>query len=108
MAEIIHYDPVSRETWIPSSGVEPPYWARETSEAKNYWHRRRLTDDLLGNRQVTPYLLDAGYFYCPYIPTMKTPTVVDPDVFKVNKGIMTRYGKKLIEEGQKYYGKISF
>lgn len=52
-------------------------------------------------------ILDAGYFYAPYIPLLSTPTVLDPNSFTPNKGIMTRYGKKLIEDGGLYYGTIT-
>ena len=52
-------------------------------------------------------VLDAGYFYAPYIPLLSTPTVLDPNSFTPNKGIMTRYGKKLIEDGGLYYGVVS-
>jgi len=52
-------------------------------------------------------VLDAGYFYAPYIPLLSTPTVLDPNSFSPNKGIMTRYGKKLIEDGGLYYGTIT-
>lgn len=48
-------------------------------------------------------VLDAGYFYAPYIPLLSTPTVMDPNSFTPNKGIMCRYGKKLIEDGGLYY-----
>jgi len=52
-------------------------------------------------------VLDAGYFYAPYIPLLSTPTVLDPNSFTPNKGVMTRYGKKLIEDGGLYYGTIN-
>lgn len=52
-------------------------------------------------------VLDAGYFYAPYIPLLSTPTVLDPNSFTPNKGIMTRYGKKLIEDGGLYYGVVT-
>lgn len=52
-------------------------------------------------------VLDAGYFYAPYIPLVSTPVVVDPNSFVPNKGVMTRYGKKLIEDGGLYYGTIT-
>jgi hypothetical protein len=51
--------------------------------------------------------LDAGYFYAPYIPILSTPTVLDPNSFTPNKGVMTRYGKKLIEDGGLYYSTIT-
>jgi len=52
-------------------------------------------------------VLDAGYFYAPYIPLLSTPVVMDPNSFSPNKGVMTRYGKKLIEDGGLYYGTIT-
>jgi hypothetical protein len=52
-------------------------------------------------------VLDSGYFYAPYIPLLSTPTVLDPNSFTPNKGIMTRYGKKLIEDGGLYYGVVT-
>lgn len=52
-------------------------------------------------------VLDSGYFYAPYIPLLSTPTVLDPNSFTPNKGIMTRYGKKLIEDGGLYYGVLT-
>lgn len=52
-------------------------------------------------------VLDAGYFYAPYIPLLSTPTVLDPNSYTPSKGIMTRYGKKLIEDGGLYYGCIT-
>jgi hypothetical protein len=52
-------------------------------------------------------VLDAGYFYAPYIPLLSTPTVMDPNSFTPNKGVMTRYGKKLIEDGGLYYATIT-
>jgi len=51
--------------------------------------------------------LDSGYFYAPYIPLLSTPTVLDPNSFTPNKGVMTRYGKKLIEDGGLFYATIN-
>lgn len=48
--------------------------------------------------------MDSGYFYCPYVPIAQTPVVLDPDVFIPKKGILSRYGKKLLSQGQQYYG----
>lgn len=52
-------------------------------------------------------VLDAGYFYAPYIPLLSTPTVVHPDSFVPSKGLMTRYGKKLVEDGGLYYATVN-
>lgn len=52
-------------------------------------------------------VMDTGYIYGPYIPLLSTPTVMDPNSFTPNKGILTRYGKKLVEDGGLYYGVIT-
>jgi hypothetical protein len=52
-------------------------------------------------------MLDSGYIYCPYIPLLATPTVLDPNSFTPNRGLMTRYGKKLVEDGGLFYGVIT-
>lgn len=41
--------------------------------------------------------MDTGYFYAPYIPITQTPVVLDPNSFTPQKGILTRYGKKLLD-----------
>lgn len=41
--------------------------------------------------------LETGYVYAPYIPLITSPTIPNPDnLFVYNKGVMTRYGKKMI------------
>lgn len=37
--------------------------------------------------------LECGYAYCPYVPFILTPTVLNPDTFVPSRGLMTRYGK---------------
>ena len=48
--------------------------------------------------------LETGYIYAPYVPLQTTPAIPDPDTFVLNKGIMTRYGKKLVNP--KLYGLV--
>ena len=60
---------------------------------------------LLGFKGNT--VLDAGYFYAPYIPLLATPTIANPDSYNLGKAIMTRYGKKLIEDGGLYYATVT-
>ena len=36
--------------------------------------------------------IDAGAFYCPYIPLMSSGTVLDPSTFEPTVSFMTRYG----------------
>ncbi len=51
--------------------------------------------------------MDSGYYYCPYVPLTQTPVVLDPESFCPRKGILTRYGKKLLREGAKFYARMS-
>jgi hypothetical protein len=37
--------------------------------------------------------MDAGYFYCPYVPLMSSGVIVDPTTFNPVVSLMTRYGK---------------
>jgi hypothetical protein len=53
-----------------------------------------------GNNHVT------GYVYLPYVPFTRTPVVLDPETFAPRVGVLTRYGKKLVEGGAKFYGRI--
>ena len=47
--------------------------------------------------------MDAGLFYCPYIPVMPLDKVVDPETFQPRKGILTRYGKVAIQPASRFY-----
>lgn len=48
---------------------------------------------------------DAGYFYNPYVPL--TPvTVLDPTTNTIPIGTLSRYSKKLLREGAKFYARI--
>ena len=40
--------------------------------------------------------LESGYVYAPYVPLQTTPTIFDPDTLTPRKGVMTRYGKKMV------------
>lgn len=40
--------------------------------------------------------LESGYVYAPYVPLQTTPTIFNPDSFVPTKGVMTRYGKKMV------------
>jgi hypothetical protein len=58
--------------------------------------------------------MDAGYFYCPYIPLMSSGVVVDPNTFNPHVSLMTRYGKATFTSSSTslgnsadYYGRIS-
>lgn len=60
---------------------------------------------LMGYKGDSPF--DTGFYYCPYVPLTMTGVVQDPESFNPRKGIMTRYGIKMLREGAKYYGRIT-
>lgn len=51
--------------------------------------------------------MDSGYFLCPYVPLTQTPVVLDPEALCPRKGLLTRYGKKLLREGSKFFARLS-
>ena len=58
--------------------------------------------------------MDAGYFYCPYVPLMSSGVVVDPNTFNPHVSLMTRYGKATftststsLGNSADYYGRIN-
>jgi hypothetical protein len=51
--------------------------------------------------------MDAGFFYCPYVPLQLTPTVLDTESFNPRKGLITRYGKVMVENGGRMYGVVT-
>lgn len=40
--------------------------------------------------------LESGYIYAPYVPLLLTPVIYGPDDFTPRKGLMTRYGRKMV------------
>jgi hypothetical protein len=48
--------------------------------------------------------LETGAVYAPYIPLMMTPLVYDPATYTPNRGVMTRYAKKMLRP--EFFGKI--
>ncbi len=51
--------------------------------------------------------MDTGYFFCPYVPLTQTPVVLDPDSFCPRRGLLTRYGKKLLNNGSRFYARMA-
>ena len=49
--------------------------------------------------------LETGYVYAPYVPLIVTPTIFAPEDFTPRKGVMTRYGKKLVRTD--FYGTVT-
>jgi hypothetical protein len=48
--------------------------------------------------------LEAGAVFAPYIPLIMTPLVYDPATFTPNKGLLTRFAKKMLRP--EFYAKI--
>ena len=49
---------------------------------------------LVGRRGSS--FLESGYVYAPYVPLQVTPTIFGTEDFVPRKGVMTRYGKKMV------------
>jgi hypothetical protein len=98
------FAPAPSETFTSSLGIQ------YVGTVNNRW--RLYKDPLFQSNQILmgykgDSYLDSGYFYCPYVPLTQTPVVLDPEIFCPRKGILTRYGKKLLREGAKFYARMS-
>jgi hypothetical protein len=98
------FAPAPSETFTSSLGVQ------YVGTINNRW--RIYKDPLFQSNQILmgykgDSYMDSGYFYCPYVPLTQTPTVLDPESFCPRRGILTRYGKKLLREGSKFYARLS-
>lgn len=58
--------------------------------------------------------IDAGYFYCPYVPLMSSGIVMNPVTMQPTISLMTRYGKVVFTDpttslgnSADYYGRIN-
>jgi len=49
--------------------------------------------------------LETGYVYAPYVPLIVTQTIYNPEDFSPRRGVMTRYGKKMVRSD--FYGTVS-
>ena len=98
------FAPAPSETFTSSLGIQ------YVGTVNNRW--RLYKDPLFPANQILmgykgDSYMDSGYFYCPYVPLTQTPVVLDPESFCPRKGILTRYGKKLLREGAKFYARMS-
>lgn len=98
------FAPAPSETFTSSLGVQ------YVGTINNRW--RLYKDPLFPQGQLLMGFkgnsyMDSGYFYCPYVPLTSTPTVLDPEAFTPRRGLLTRYGKKLLREGAKFYARLN-
>jgi hypothetical protein len=98
------FAPSPSETFTSSLGIQ--YVGTVNNRWRLYKDPLFPTGQLLMGYKGDSYM-DSGYFYCPYVPLTQTPVVLDPESFCPRKGILTRYGKKLLREGSKFYARIS-
>jgi hypothetical protein len=98
------FAPTMSDTFTSSLGIQ--YVGTVTNKWRVYKDPLFPTGQILLGYKGDSYM-DSGYFYCPYVPLTQTPTVLDPDSFTPRKGLITRYGKKLLREGAKFYGRMS-
>lgn len=58
--------------------------------------------------------MDAGYFYCPYVPVTSSQVVIDPSTYNPQVSLRTRYGKATFTDtntslgnSADYYGRLT-
>lgn len=85
-----------------SVGAEPvgTLTNRFTVYKDPYFPRNRLLVGFKGGSY-----LETGYVYAPYVPLIVTPTIFAPEDFSPRKGVMTRYGKKLVRSD--FFGTVT-
>ena len=98
------FAPAPSETFTSSLGIQ--YVGTVANRYRLYKDPLFPTNQILMGYKGDSYM-DSGYFYCPYVPLTQTPVVLDPESFCPRKGILTRYGKKLLREGSKFYARLS-
>jgi hypothetical protein len=98
------FAPAPSETFTSSLGIQ--YVGTVNARWRLYKDPLFPTNQMLLGYKGDSYM-DSGYFYCPYVPLTQTPVVLDPESFCPRKGILTRYGKKLLREGSKFYARMS-
>jgi len=98
------FAPQPSETFTSSIGIQ--YVGTVAARWRLYKDPLFPTNQILLGYKGDSYM-DSGYFYCPYVPLTQTPVVLDPESFCPRKGILTRYGKKLLREGAKFYARMT-
>ena len=98
------FAPSPSDTFTSSLGIQ--YVGTVNQKFRLYKDPLFPTSQILMGYKGESYM-DSGYFFCPYVPLTQTPTVLDPESFCPRKGILTRYGKKMLREGAKFYARVS-
>lgn len=98
------FAPTVSETFTSSAGIQ--YVGAVSKKWALYKDPLFPAGQLLMGYKGTSYM-DSGFFFCPYVPLTQTPTVLDPEALTPRKGLMTRFGKKMLRDGAKYYARVS-
>jgi hypothetical protein len=98
------FAPSPSETFTSSLGIQ--YVGTVTNKWRLYKDPLFPSGQLLMGYKGDSYM-DSGYFFCPYVPLTQTPVVLDPEALCPRKGLLTRYGKKLLREGSKFFARLS-
>jgi hypothetical protein len=98
------FAPAPSDTFTSGLGIQ--YVGSISNKWKLYKDPLFPTNQILLGYKGDSYM-DSGYFYCPYVPMTQTPVVLDPESFCPRKGLLTRYGKKLLREGAKFYARMT-
>lgn len=65
-----------------------------------YFPSNKILVGLKGNT-----FLESGYIYAPYVPLILTPVIYAQEDFTPRKGVMTRYGKRMVRND--FYGTVT-
>jgi hypothetical protein len=65
-----------------------------------YFPANKILIGLKGNT-----FLESGYIYAPYVPLILTPVIYAQEDFTPRKGVMTRYGKRMVRND--FYGTVT-
>ena len=65
-----------------------------------YFPANKVLIGLKGNT-----FLESGYIYAPYVPLILSPVIYGQEDFTPRKGVMTRYGKKMVRSD--FYGTVT-
>lgn len=98
------FAPSPSDTFTSSLGIQ------YVGSVNNKW--RLYKDPLFPSGQLLmgykgDSYMDSGYFFAPYVPLTQTPVVLDPEALCPRKGLLTRYGKKLLRDGSKFFARLS-
>lgn len=75
-------------------------------QSDHFWFE---AERLLNEKWHPPILFDdRGEYVWTRGPKVNfAPVLIDPDDYTPKRGILTRYGKKILDEGAKYYKKLT-